>query len=82
MTRRDTANIVNSRSRDYWERQIRQWVHNEIDRRMLELQLLDGLSLNEITYRIQDYHTIEYDQVKKRLARAKNQLFSHMERAE
>lgn len=82
MKKSETTAIVNAHSRDYWERQILQWVHNETDRLLLKMQLLDGLSLNEITRQIQETHIIEYDMVKKRLARAKKQLFSHIERAE
>lgn len=82
MKRSETTAIVNAHSRDYWERQIRQWVHNYTDRELLRMQLLDGLSLNEITRQIQETHIIEYDMVKKRLNRAKKQLFAHMDSAE
>lgn len=82
MKKSETTAIVNAHSRDYWEHQILQWVHNETDRLLLKMQLLDGLSLNEITRQIQETHIIEYDMVKKRLTRAKIQLFSHMDSAE
>ena len=44
------------------------------------MQLLDGYTLYEITAEIQKIKNLEYDQVKKRTAKAKTQLFSHLAR--
>lgn len=80
MRRKAEHDLVNCHSRDWWENQILQWVHNEVDLEMLRMQLLDGYTLYEITAEIQKIKNLEYDQVKKRTAKAKTQLFSHLAR--
>jgi len=66
--------IVNSKSADEWIAAIRQWIHNETDRKMLQRQLLDGKTIEFIAEE-NDLSTV---QTQKRLKRAREQLFLHM----
>ena len=66
--------ITRTKSREEWKYLILQWVHNEIDRQMLELFLLDEKSIGEIS-EIVDLSTV---QVQKRIARARVDLFEHI----
>lgn len=68
------SNIVNEKSRSEWERLIREWVHNEIDRQMLIRYLLDGIHLEPLAEEF-DLSTV---QCQKRVDLAKKQLFKHI----
>lgn len=71
--RKQDREIVNAKSRSEWERLIHEWVHDELERKMLVRHLLDGLSIAEIAEEV----NLSDICVKNRLARAKRQLFSH-----
>lgn len=66
--------IVDNKSRSEWLYLIREWVHNIDDRHMLELFLLDGYSVEEIS----DKMNLTARWTQKRIARAKKQLFDHI----
>ncbi len=68
------SNIVNEKSRSEWESLIREWVHNEIDRKMLIRYLLDGIHLEPLAEEF-DLSTV---QCQKRVDLAKKQLFKHI----
>ena len=42
------SDIINANSRGEWESLIYQWVHNEVDRKMLVRYLLDGIHLEPL----------------------------------
>lgn len=64
---------IENKPREYWERQIEQWIHNETDRAMLVRRLLDGLTYEELAaeFGFSTVHT------KNRINKAKNKLFKH-----
>jgi hypothetical protein len=68
------SNIVNAKSRSEWENLIYEWVHNEMDRRMLTRYLLDGIRLEPLAEEF-DLSTV---QCQKRVDLAKKQLFQHI----
>lgn len=66
--------LLASKNRSEWQFLIREWVHNIDDRHMLELFLLDGYSVEEIS----DKMNLTARWTQKRIARAKKQLFDHI----
>jgi radical SAM superfamily enzyme with C-terminal helix-hairpin-helix motif len=68
------SDVINSKSRSEWEALIREWVHNEIDRKMLARYLLDGIHLEPLAEEF-DLSTV---QCQKRVDTAKKQLFNHI----
>lgn len=72
--RKETEAIVNRKSRSEWLNLINEWVHNEQDRKMLERYLLDGISF----YPLSIEFFLSEEQIKKRVGKAKEQLFKHL----
>jgi hypothetical protein len=68
------SDVVNSKSRSEWEALIREWVHSEIDRKMLIRYLLDGIRLEPLAEEF-DLSTV---QCQKRVNLSKKQLFKHI----
>jgi hypothetical protein len=68
------SEIVNSKSRSEWESIIKEWIHNEVDRKMLIRYLLDGIHLEPLAEEF-DLSTV---QCQKRVDTAKKQLFKHI----
>lgn len=68
------TDLVNSKSRSEWETLIKEWVHNEKDRQMLERYLLDGVHLEKLAEEF-DLSTV---QCQKRVDLSKKQLFRHI----
>jgi radical SAM superfamily enzyme with C-terminal helix-hairpin-helix motif len=68
------SDVINSKNRSEWEALIREWVHNEIDRKMLARYLLDGIHLEPLAEEF-DLSTV---QCQKRVDTAKKQLFNHI----
>jgi hypothetical protein len=68
------SDVVNSKSRSEWEALINEWVHNEVDRKMLVRYLLDGITLEPLSEEF-DLSTV---QCQKRVSNAKKQLFNHI----
>ncbi len=66
--------IVDNKSRSEWCELIFEWVHNSEDRKMLELYLLDDISVSDISKRFG--YSLEWTQ--QRISRAKKQLFNHI----
>jgi hypothetical protein len=66
--------IVNNKSRSEWQSLIQEWVHNETDRKLLERHLLDGIPF----YPLSIEFFLSEEQIKKRVAKAKVQLFKHI----
>jgi len=72
--RKQDEEIVNGKNRQEWLDLIFQWVHSELDRKMLERYLLDGLSIEQVAEDV----NLSTVQAQKRLKNAKTQLFSHI----
>jgi hypothetical protein len=72
--RKETEAIVNQKSRTEWLELINEWVHNEQDRKMLERHLLDGVAF----YTLSVEFFLSEEQIKKRIGKAKAQLFRHL----
>lgn len=70
-------NVVNDKSRDEWLYLIRQWVHNETDRYMLERVYLDGLTYEQLCEEMND--SLQLSQIRKRIKSATSQLFKHID---
>lgn len=68
------SDVINAKSRSEWESLIHEWVHNEVDRRMLVRYLLDGVHLEPLAEEF-DLSTV---QCQKRVDLAKKQLFNHI----
>ena len=68
------SDVVNSKSRSEWESIIREWVHNEVDRKMLSRYLFDGIHLEMLAEEF-DLSTV---QCQKRVDLARKQLFQHI----
>lgn len=67
-------NIIDSKSREEWERLIDNWVHNEIDRKMLKRRLLDGICLEPLS----EEFNLSTVQCQARVNKAKKQLFKNI----
>lgn len=66
--------IINSKSRKEWEDLIDEWVHNEVDRKMLKRRLLDGICLEPLA----EEFNISTVQCQSRVQKAKKQLFKNI----
>lgn len=66
--------IVDNKSRSEWLYLIREWVHNADDRQMLEMFLLDGLSVESVAEKL----NLSSRWTQQRIAKAKKQLFNHI----
>ena len=64
---------INAKSRSEWEHLINEWVHSELDRRMLVRYLLDDLTLERIAEEVD----LSVVQCQKRVALAKKKLLEH-----
>lgn len=64
---------INAKSRSEWEHLINEWVHSELDRRMLVRYLLDDLTLERIAEEVD----LSVVQCQKRVALARKQLLEH-----
>jgi hypothetical protein len=73
-TMKKYGDILNAKSRSEWVALINEWVHNEVDRRMLVRHLLDGIHLEPLAEEF-DLSTV---QTQKRMDLAKKQLFKHV----
>lgn len=68
-----TQDIFDLESRDFWLIAIGQWVHNEVDRKMLARKYLDGIGYEPLSEEFE----MSPNHCKKRIDKAKAQLFKH-----
>ena len=68
------STLINSKSRSEWERLIKEWVHNEVDRQMLTRRLLDGVLIEPLA----EEFNLSTVQCQKRLKKAQVQLFKNI----
>lgn len=66
--------IINEKSRSEWLSLIKEWIHNEEDRRILERYLLDGLSVEAVA----EEYNLSTVRMQTRISKAKTQLFRHL----
>jgi hypothetical protein len=66
--------IVNRKSRKEWEELIDNWVHNEVDRRMLKRRLLDGICFEPLAEEFE----LSVNHCQTRIKKAKKQLFNNI----
>ena len=71
MTDRD---IINGKSREEWLSLMYQWVHNEVDRKMLERRLLDGIHFEHLAEEFE----LSVNHCQARVKQAKEQLFKNI----
>ncbi len=64
---------LDDKNRDEWTELINQWVHDEINRKILIRRLLDGISLDEISVEL----NFERRQLSRRYKKALLQLSKH-----
>ena len=76
MSKRKYRGVFDGRCRSEWIHLINEWVHDELDRRMMVLHHLDGHTYDRVCDDIN--HVLEYEQVKARIRRATNNLISHL----
>jgi hypothetical protein len=72
--KKEDSDTINARCRSEWVALINEWVHNEVDRKMLIRYLLDGIHLEPLAEEF-DLSTV---QCQKRVDLAKKQLFKHL----
>jgi len=75
MSKRKYKSIFDGRCRSEWMHLIDEWIHDELDRKMVVLHHLDGHSYDRVCDDIGN--TLEYDQVRSRIQAATKQLISH-----
>ena len=66
--------IIDSKSRKEWEDLIDNWIHNEVDRRMLKRRLLDGICFEPLAEEFE----LSVNHCQSRIKKAKAQLFKHI----
>ena len=66
--------IFNEFNREEWEKAIRSWVHDELDREMLIRRYLDGKKISDISEEV----NLSDNQCQRRVSSAKKQLFKHI----
>lgn len=66
--------IINSKSRKEWEDLIDNWVHNEVDRKMLKRRLLDGICFEPLAEEFE----LSVNHCQSRIKKAKAQLFKNI----
>lgn len=66
--------IIDSKSRREWEELIDNWVHNEVDRRMLKRRLLDGICFEPLAEEFE----LSVNHCQTRIKKAKAQLFKNI----
>ena len=66
--------IIDSKSRSEWEKLIDEWVHNEVDRRMLKRRLLDGVCFEPLAEEFE----LSVNHCQTRIKKAKAQLFKNI----
>lgn len=66
--------IIDSKSRKEWEELIDNWVHNEVDRRMLKRRLLDGICFEPLAEEFE----LSVNHCQARIKKAKTQLFKNI----
>ena len=66
--------IINSKSRKEWEELIDNWVHNEVDRKMLKRRLLDGICFEPLA----EEFDLSVNHCQSRIKKAKAQLFKNI----
>lgn len=76
MSKRKYKDVFNGHCRSEWIHLINEWVHDELDRKMMVLYHLDGHAYDRVCDDIG--HVLEYDQVKSRVQAATKQLISHL----
>lgn len=68
------CDIVNSKSRAEWESLIDNWIHNEVDRKMLKRRLLDGICFEPLA----EEFDLSVNHCQARIKKAKIQLFKNI----
>ena len=71
--------ILDSRPRSEWERLIDEWIYDELDRRILQRYLFDGITFDKLTEEIQLNRQIEVDMVRRRFRKAFERLLNYAE---
>ena len=69
-----TQDEFDKKCRDFWLIAIEQWVHNEVDRKMLVRRYLDGICYEPLS----EEFDMTPNNCKKRVDKAKEQLFKHI----
>lgn len=69
-----SQDVFDLECREFWLREIGQWVHNEIDRKMLVRKYLDGICYEPLS----EEFDMTPNNCEKRVKKAKAQLFKHV----
>ena len=73
MSKRDREEF-NKRCRKEWLELIEEWVHSELDRKMIARVYLDGITIEKVA----EEFDISVNHCQLRVDNAKKQLFSHI----
>ena len=76
MSKRKYKAVFDGRCRSEWIALITEWVHDDLDRKMMILHHLDGHTYDRVCDDID--HVLEYEQVKSRITRATKHLINHL----
>jgi hypothetical protein len=66
--------IINQKCREEWLELIYNWVHNEVDRKLLKRRLLDGICFEPLAEEFE----WSVNHCQKRFYKARDQLFKHI----
>ena len=73
MSKKDREEF-NKRGRKEWLELIEEWVHSELDRKMIARVYLDGITIEKVA----EEFNISVNHCQMRVDKAKKQLFSHV----
>lgn len=74
VTNMKPQDVFDKMCRDEWLQLIHQWVHNEVDRKMLERKYLDGICFEALS----EEFDMTPNNCEKRVKKARKQLFNHL----
>lgn len=69
-----TQDEFDKKCRDEWETLIAQWVHNEVDRKMLKRKYLDGICFEPLAEEFE----MSVNHCQARVKKARKQLFKNI----
>ena len=73
MSKKDREEF-NKRGRTEWLELIGEWVHSELDKKMIARVYLDGITIEKVA----EEYKLSVNHCQRRVSNAKEQLFSHV----
>lgn len=73
MSKKDREEF-NKRGRKEWIELIEEWVHSDLDKKMIARVYLDGITIEKVA----EEYKLSVNHCQRRVSNAKEQLFSHV----